>query len=320
MISLNDINLAKNKIASYVHRTPLIYSHSISGMVGADTYFKCENLQKTGSFKARGAFNKMLSLTEEEKQRGVVCYSSGNHAQAVSYVASVLGVRAWVFMPETAVPSKVAACMGYGANVVLYGKTGADAYPKAIECMKEKNLVYIDPVEDYKIMAGQGTSGIEIMEDLPEADAVYVPVGGGGLMTGVSTAIKAISPKTKVIGVEPENMNCVGASFAAKKITKIERKFSIADGLAGDAPGELAFEGVMKNVDEMITVSDEDIEKAMALIIYRTKMFIEPSAAVTLAGLMSGKAFKGNKNVCLLSGGNANLKVVADIFNKVSVY
>ncbi len=320
MISLNDINSAKDKITHYLHRTPIIYSQSISDMVGADTYFKCENLQKTGSFKARGAFNKLLSLNEKEKKRGVVCYSSGNHAQAISYAAAVLGVKAWVFMPETAVPSKVAACRGYGANVVLYGKTGADAYPKAIECMKEKSLVYIDPVEDYYIMAGQGTSGIEIMEDLPRTDTVYVPVGGGGLITGISTAIKAICPKTKVIGVEPENMNCVGVSFVAKKITRIERRFSIADGLAGDAPGELAFEGVMKNVDEMITVSDEEIKKAMALIIYRTKMFIEPSAAVTLAGLMSGKAFKGNKNVCLLSGGNANLKVVADIFNKVSVY
>lgn len=131
--------------------------------------------------------------------------------------AAVLGVKAWVFMPETAVPSKVASCRGYGANVVLYGKTGADAYPKAIECMKEKSLVYIDPVEDYYIMAGQGTSGIEIMEDLPRTDTVYVPVGGGGLITGISTAIKAICPKTKVIGVEPENMNCVGVSFVAKK-------------------------------------------------------------------------------------------------------
>lgn len=319
MIDLNDIDLAKDKITNYLHHTPIIYSQSISDMVGADTYFKCENLQKTGSFKTRGAFNKILSLTEKEKKRGIVCYSSGNHAQAVSYAAAVLGAKAWVFMPETAVPSKVAACRGYGANVMLYGETGADAYPKAMECMKEKNLVYVDPVEDCDVMAGQGTCGIEIMEDLPKTDAIYVPVGGGGLITGISTAVKAISPKTKIIGVEPENMNCVGASFAAKKITKIERKFSIADGLAGDAPGEKAFEGVMKNVDEMITVSDEEIEKALSLIIYRTKMFIEPSAAVTLAGLMSGRAFKGTKNVCLLSGGNANLKVIADIFTKNAI-
>lgn len=319
MINLNDIKQAEERIGGYVHRTPLVFSAGLSRMAGADIYFKCENLQKTGSFKAREAFNRMLSLTDEEKSRGVVCYSSGNHAQAVSYAASVLGIKAWVFMPETAVPAKIAACRGYGAEVVLYGKTGADAYPKAIECMKEKNLVYIDPVEDYGIMSGQGTAGLEIMEDLPDTDAVYVPVGGGGLMTGVSTAVKAVSPNVKVIGVEPENMNCVGASFAAKKITKIERRYSIADGLAGDAPGEKAFEGVMKNVDEMITVSEEEIEKALTLIIYRTKMFIEPSSAVTLAGLMSCRAYVGKKNVCLLSGGNADLKIMAEIFSKNAV-
>lgn len=319
MVNLEDIKCAAKRIANYVHRTPILHSDSISKMAGTDIYFKCENLQKTGSFKARGAFNRLLMLTDEEKARGVVCYSSGNHAQAVSYAASVLGIKAWVFMPETAVAAKVAACRGYGAEVILYGKTGADAYPKAIECMKEKNLVYIDPVEDYGIMSGQGTAGLEITENLPDADAVYVPVGGGGLITGVSAAVKSVLPGVKVIGVEPENMNCVGASFAAEKITKIERKYSIADGLAGDSPGEKAFEGVIKNVDEMITVSDDEIEKALTLIIYRTKMFIEPSAAVALAGLMSGRAFKGRKNVCLLSGGNADLKIMADIFAKNAV-
>lgn len=316
MINLNDIKSAENIIGKYVHHTPLVSSASIGRMIGSEVYFKCENIQKTGSFKARGAFNKILSLTDEEKTRGVVCYSSGNHAQAVSYAASLLGIKAWVFMPETAVPAKIAACKAYGANVVLYGKTGADAYPKAIECMKENNLVYIDPVEDYKIMAGQGTAGLEIINDLPDVDAVYVPVGGGGLMSGVSTAVRALSPKTKIIGVEPENMNCVGTSFAAGKIVKIERKYSIADGLAGDAPGEKAFETVMKNVDEMITVSDVEIAKALTLIVYYTKMFIEPSAAATLAGLLSKKAFVGKKNVCLLSGGNADLSIVADIFSK----
>ena len=246
MIDINDIKSAQKTISGYVHKTPIVHSSCLDKLAGAEVYFKCENLQKTGSFKARGAFNKILSLTDEEKQRGVVCYSSGNHAQAVSYAASVLGIKAYVFMPETATPSKVKASKGYGAEVVLYGKTGADAYPKALECMREKNLVYIDPVEDYKIMAGQGTSALEILEDLKDIDTIYVPVGGGGLMTGVSTAIKALSPKTKVIGVEPENMNCVGVSFHNGKITKIERKYSIADGLAGDAPGEKAFEGVMK--------------------------------------------------------------------------
>ncbi len=319
MIDINDIKSAQKTISGYVHRTPLVHSNCIDKMVGSEVYFKCENLQKTGSFKARGAFNKILSLTDEEKARGVVCYSSGNHAQAVSYAASLLGINAYVFMPETAAPAKVKASKGYGANVVLYGKTGADAYPKALECMREKNLVYVDPVEDYKIMAGQGTSALEILEDLSDIDAIYVPVGGGGLMTGVSTAIKALSPKTKVIGVEPENMNCVGASFHNGKITKIERKYSIADGLAGDAPGEKAFEGVMKNVDEMITVSDEEISDALVKIMHYTKMYVEPSSAVTLAGIISKKAFLGKRNVCLLSGGNANIEVLSEIFKKSNI-
>ena len=319
MIDINNIKSAQKTISAYVHRTPLVHSERIDEMVGSEVYFKCENLQKTGSFKVRGAFNKILSLTDEEKARGVVCYSSGNHAQAVSYAASLLGINAYIFMPETATPAKVKASNGYGANVVLYGKTGADAYPKALECMREKNLVYIDPVEDYKIMAGQGTSALEILEDLKDIDAIYVPVGGGGLMTGVSTAIKALSPKTKVIGVEPENMNCVGESFHNGKITKIERKYSIADGLAGDAPGEKAFEGVMKNVDEMITVSDDEISDALVKIMHYTKMFVEPSAAVTLAGVISKKAYLGKRNVCLLSGGNASFEVLAEILKKSNI-
>lgn len=319
MIDINDIKSAQKTISGYVHKTPIVHSSCLDKLAGAEVYFKCENLQKTGSFKARGAFNKILSLTDEEKKRGVVCYSSGNHAQAVSYAASVLGIKAYVFMPETATPSKVKASKGYGAEVVFYGKTGADAYPKALECMREKNLVYIDPVEDYKIIAGQGTSALEILEDLKDIDTIYVPVGGGGLMTGVSTAIKALSPKTKVIGIEPENMNCVGVSFHNGKITKIERKYSIADGLAGDAPGEKAFEGVMKNVDEMITVSDEEISDALVKIMHYTKMFVEPSSAVTLAGILSKKAFLGKRNVCLLSGGNANLEVLSEILKKSNI-
>ncbi len=319
MIDLNDIKAAEKNIETvrtHVHRTPLMSCSSIRQIVGGEVYFKCENLQKTGSFKIRGAFNKLLSLSEEERKKGVVCYSSGNHAQAVSYAASVMGVPAWVYMPETVVLSKIEATKNYGGNVVLYGKTGADAYPKALAFAKENGLVYIDPVEDNCIMAGQGTSALEILSDLPDADTIYVPVGGGGLISGIAAAVKGISPNIKVIGVEPENMNCVGASVKSGKITKIERKYSIADGLAGDAPGPKAFEAVSKYVDDMITVSDEEIEKALLLILERAKLFIEPSSAVTLAGLLAKKSFIGNKNVCLLSGGNASRKIIADILIK----
>lgn len=316
MISITDVWQAKARISSYVHKTPLVHSSNLSMLLGSDVYFKCENLQKTGSFKARGAFNSILSLTPDERQKGIVCYSSGNHAQAVCYAAKTLNVEAWVYMPVNAIKSKVDACKGYGGHIVLTGSTGAEAYPKAVEFTKEHGLNYIDPVENAAIMAGQGTSGLEILEDLPDVDAVYVPVGGGGLISGIAAAIKGLSPSTKVIGVEPENMNCMNASINAGKITKIERKYSVADGLAGDAPGPMAFENASKYVDEFITVSDSEIIKAMELIMQRTKMFIEPSGAASFAGLCSGRAYRGSKNACLISGGNADFKLLSDIFNK----
>jgi len=316
MINLHDIWDAKKRVSNYIHHTQMLHSASISRMVGAGVYLKCENLQKTGSFKVRGAFNHILSLTGEQKKAGVVCYSNGNHAQAVSYAASLLGVEAWVVMPETAVPEKVAACKEYGGHIILHGKSGADTYPKSIELMTEKGLAYIDPCEDEKIMAGQGTIGLEMLEALPDADVIYVPVGGGGLISGIATAVKELSPKTKVIGVEPERMNCMSASMAAGRIVKIERKSSIADGLSGDAPGINAFGIASKYVDDMITVSEDEIARATLLVMQRTKMFIEPSAGATVAALLSSRSALGKKNICLLSGGNANLKVLAELFSK----
>lgn len=314
MLNVADIESTACRIAHYVHTTPLASSSSLGSMVGSEVYFKCENLQKTGSFKVRGAFNTLLSLTDDEKARGVVCYSSGNHAQAVAYASSVLGIRSQLFMPENAIAAKVNACKAYGGSITSYGKTGSEAHAKALEYMQTSNSTYIDPVEDPRIMAGQGTIGLEILQDLPGVDTIYVPVGGGGLISEISAAIKALSSKTTVIGVEPEHMNCMGASFSAGRITTIPSRYSIADGLAGTAPGEKAFAEVMDNVDEMVTVSDEEIATALTLIVTYTKMLIEPSAAVSFAGLLLKKT--SGKNVCILSGGNANLHVIADIFSQ----
>lgn len=313
MISINDIKEAKERVRGHVHRTPLIGSESISGIAGTKLFFKCENLQKTGSFKTRGAFNRILSLPEEVRSRGICCYSSGNHAQAVCYAAGVLGIDAYVYMPETAAPSKVAACRAYGGHITQYGQTGADVFPIAKAFAEEKGIAYIDPVEDPYIMAGQGTAGLEIMEDLPDADTVYVQIGGGGLMSGVATAIKSLRPSVRVIGVEPEHMNCMSASLAAGRITKIERRYSIADGLAGDAPGPLAFETVSRLVDEVITVSDEEIARATLLLMERAKLVAEPSGACALAGILSGKGPKGSRTVCMISGGNVNNQVLAKL-------
>ncbi|MBQ1422960.1 MAG: pyridoxal-phosphate dependent enzyme [Lachnospiraceae bacterium] len=316
MIGVSDIWEAKKRIGGYVHRTPLIGSESIGEIAGAPVFFKCENLQKTGSFKTRGAFNRILSLTKEERSKGVCCYSSGNHAQAVCYAAKILGIDAYVYMPETATPSKVEACRSYGGRITQYGKTGADVYPAAKAFAEKNGIFYVDPVEDPYIMAGQGTAGLEIMEAMPDADTVYVQIGGGGLMTGVATAVKSLSPSVRIIGVEPENMNCMSASLEAGRITKIERRCSIADGLAGDAPGPLAFEGVSRYVDEVITVSDEEIGRATLLLMQRAKMVTEPSGACALAGLLSGKAVKGKKNVCMISGGNVNDAVLAELLSR----
>ncbi len=313
MLELQQVQSALRRVEPYVHHTPLIGSTGISRLAGRKVYFKCENFQKTGSFKIRGAMNSILSLTKKEKERGIICYSSGNHAQAVSYAAAILGIEAWVFMPENAVPAKVAACKGYGGHIVLYGSTGAESRIKALEMAKKKNLVYIDPVENLNIMAGQGTVGLEILADLPQADVAYVPVGGGGLISGIATAIKGLSAGTKVIGVEPTVMNCVGLSVHNGRITTIPRKYSIADGLAGDAPGPLAFENASHYVDEWMTVSDRQISQAMELILQRCKFVIEPSAAVTLAALLSRKAKKGSREVCVLSGGNVNLQALSTI-------
>lgn len=316
MVNLHDIWEARQRISPYIHHTQLLHSSSLSHMLGAEVYLKCENLQKTGSFKVRGAFNHILSLTDEQKKAGVICYSSGNHAQAVCYAATLLGVEAWVVMPEITTPAKVAACREYGGHIVLYGQTGADTYPKSIELMNEKGLIFIDPCEDEKIIAGQGTVGLEMLEAVPDADVVYIPVGGGGLISGIATAVKELSPTVKVVGVEPERMNCMSVSVAAGKITKIIRQPSIADGLSGEAPGEMAFAAAMKYVDDMVTVSENEIAEATLLVMQRTKMFIEPSAGATVAGLFSKRSFYGKKNLCLLSGGNANLKVLAELFLK----
>ena len=313
MIGISDIWEAKKRIRDYVHVTPLVGSENIGSMAGSFVYFKCENMQKTGSFKARGAFNRILSLSDEKKERGVCCYSSGNHAQAVCYAARTLGVKAYVWMPETATESKIEACRAYGGEITLYGKTGGDCAPLAKEFSEKNGVFYIDPCEDPYIMAGQGTAGLEIMEVLPDVDTVYCQVGGGGLMSGVATAIKSLSPDTKIIGVEPETMNCMSNSIHAGKISPIERQYSIADGLAGSAPGPNAFEICSGLLDDIITVSDDEIARATKLIIERCKLTAEPSGAAALAGLLSGKSECGRKTVCMISGGNYNKAVLSDI-------
>ena len=316
MLSIKDVSDAHARMAPYIHHTPLVQSTCLGEMAGCHVFFKCENLQKTGSFKIRGAINRMLSLSPEEQRRGVVCYSSGNHAQAVAYAAKALGISASLFMPETATPAKVAACRSYGGQVTLFGQTGADCRPLAEKASREEGRIYIDPVEDPLIISGQGTTGLEILEDLPHPDVVYIPVGGGGLCSGIATAIKALSPQTKVVGVEPAYYDYMTRSIHAGKITSIRQRPSIADGLAGSAPGPMAFEICSALLDDIFTVSEEEIAQATRLILERTKLLAEPSGATAFAGLLSGRGPQGKNVVCVISGGNANFSVLASLLTQ----
>ena len=289
MLTLREVEAAAERIGPGLHRTPLIGSASLSALAGAPVHFKCEQMQKTGSFKARGALNRLSTLSEEEKARGVVCYSSGNHAQAVCWAARELGIEAWVYMPVSATPAKVAACRGYGGHIVQVGNNGAETQPHARAFAQEHGCVWVDPVEDPLIMAGQGTAGLEIADQLPGVDAVFVPVGGGGLLSGVAAAIKGRAPGARVIGVEPQCMDAVQASLAAGRIVERPRRETLADGLSKSAPGPLAFENIRQWVDEVITVTEEEIARATLLLMQRAKVFIEPSAAASLAGLAGAR-------------------------------
>lgn len=318
MIGIEEVKRAKKVINACImknmmHDTPLLRSASISEIAGTDVYLKCENFQKTGSFKVRGAFNHISTLSEEQRKKGVVCASTGNHSQAVGYAASMMGMKSWLVMPEYTTQIKQECSRKYGTEIVVSGSTWKETYEKAIEISREYGCDYIDPGEDESLIAGQGTLGLEILEKLSDVDTVYVPVGGGGMIAGIAIAVKEISPKTRVIGVEPEHMNAMYQSFHSGKIEIIKRIPSVADGLGGISPCVLPYEIVSRYVDDMITVSEEEIKEATRLILQRTKILAEPSGATALAGLLSGKAYAGKKNVCIVSGGNAEPEVLAEI-------
>lgn len=320
MIGIEEVKRAKEVINTCIiknmmHDTPLIRSASISEIAGTEVYLKCENLQKTGSFKVRGAFNHISTLSEEQRKKGVVCASTGNHSQAVGYAASMLGMKSWLVMPEYTTMIKQECSRRYGTKVIIAGSAWKETYEKVLEISREYGCDYIDPGEDESLIAGQGTLGIEILEALPDVDAIYVPVGGGGMIAGIAIAVKEISPDTRVIGVEPEHMNAMYRSFHSGKIEIIKRIPSVADGLGGVSPCVLPYEIVSRYVDDMITVSEEEIKEATRLILQRTKMLAEPSGATALAGLLSGKVYTGKKNVCIVSGGNAEPEVLAEILS-----
>lgn len=318
-IGIRDICEARERIAGVAHRTPLLHSAAFSGWSGCEVYIKAENLQKTGSFKCRGASNKILSLSREEGARGIVTASSGNHGQAVAYASALCGYEATVIMPEGGSKAKAASIKGYGAKLLFCGTNSEERLAFADRLRDERGLVFVPPYDDPKVMAGQGTIGLEILEDLRDASAVLVPTGGCGLISGVATAIKEQNPSVKVYGVEPQGSNSTGLSFKNGRRTRLERTSSVADGILTLIPGELTFPVVMRCVDGMLEVTEEQILHAQRMALERCKLLIEPSGCVPLAAILSGalpEELRGKKVVALASGGNIALDRLAGFLAK----
>jgi threonine dehydratase len=317
MLSFKDIQEAYDILKPVVKRTPLEKSKTFSHMIKTNVYLKQENLQTTGSFKIRGAYNKIYHLTPQERRRGVVCASAGNHAQGVAHASTLMGLNSTVFMPIYTSPTKIIATRSYGATVVLKGITYDDAADAAKKYAKEKKIMFVHAFNDNFVIAGQGTIGIEIFEVLPEVDVVLVPVGGGGLISGIALALKTLKPTVKVIGVEAEGAQSMKLSLEKNKIVPLKSIMTIADGIAIKTPKELTFSLAQQYVDEVVTVNDEEIANALYLLLQRAKLVVEPAGTVALAALLSKKVSFPKKNVVvILSGGNINLSLLTQIIEQ----
>ena len=305
LIEQDDILAAREIIAGRVHRTPVIGSSYLGGQARVQLYFKLELFQKTGSFKPRGVLNKLHHLSPEDEQKGVITLSAGNHAQALAWAATQSGIPSTVVMPAASLRSKIEATRSYGGEVIL---TEGDLLETCLTIQKKRGLTLVHPFDDPMIIAGQGTVGVEILEDVPQVDAVVVGVGGGGLISGIATALKAEKPEVKVIGVEPEGASAMTQSLQRGEPVHLDHVDTVADGLAAPFAGQHTLAHVQAYVDDMVIVSDQEIVEAMGLILERCKVIAEPAAASTLAALLSGKVRlpQGATVVCVLSGGNVD--------------
>lgn len=316
-LTLQRVKEAADVLKGVVHMTPLDFSGTFSEFTGSRVYLKLENLQRTGSFKIRGAYYALAGMTEEEKKRGVITASAGNHAQGVAYAASRLGTEATVVMPERAPLSKVAATKAYGARVILAGENYDEAYEHALSRQHSTGAVYIHAYDDVRIMAGQGTVALEILQQLPAVEVVVVPVGGGGLAAGTAYVLKKLRPEVTVLGVQAQ------AAFAPDEGTPGDRGNetaaipSIADGIAVGKPGRVALEIASRFVDDMVRVDDEEVSRAMLLLLERSKLVVEGAGAAGLAALLQGKkAFPGKNVVVLLTGGNVDMNMISVIIER----
>lgn len=314
-LSRQDFEQARARVAPHIHRTPLLTSRLLSEHTGFDVRLKAEMFQRTGSYKIRGPLNKFAHLTEEEKRRGVICSSAGNHAQGVALAAALNGIKAVVVMAENATPSKIEATRAYGAEVVLHGTIWDEANERCKELARERGLTYIHPFDDPQLVAGQGTLGLEIYEDWPEVDAVVVPIGGGGLISGVSMALKSLNPKIRIIGVESSGAPKMKRSVEAGRLITLDQVDCRIDGLKVKRVSEYTFEVVRNFVDDIVTLPDEKIFDAIVWIMAHCKVVAEGAAAAPVAALLNGliKAPKGSRVVAVLSGGNLNLDQIRNL-------
>lgn len=317
MITVEEAKKARIMISPFVKETNLTKDVSLSKETNMNVYLKLENKQNSGSFKMRGACYKIHTLSEEEKKRGVIAASAGNHAQGVAFTATKLNIESTVVMPVTSPISKISATRNYGAKVVLYGNTYDEAYKKACELQKETNQTFVHPYNDEKVMIGQSTVALEILEQLPEVDAIIVPIGGGGLISGVASIAKQLKPSIYIIGVQSVNAPSMKQSIDDNKIETVETTPSIADGINVGTPGSNTFEYVKKYVDEIVLVSEESIASAVLRLLEKKKNVVEGSGATPVAAITTHK-FPNliNKNVvCLISGGNIDVNILENIIN-----
>jgi len=317
VIELADVQRAWDVVRGQVRHTPTKRSSALSEMTGAEMHLKLENFQRTGSFKVRGALNKVHALTATERKAGVVAASAGNHAQGVAYAAAKAGVKATIFMPEDATLAKVAATKGYGAEIRLVGKDYQEAYEAAVAFQQRAGATFVHAFEDPLVMAGQGTLGIEMLQDMPDLDAILVPIGGGGLIAGIATAAKALKPGIEVIGVQAAGASSIAPSLQKGSPVTLESASTMADGIAVRRSGALTLEVIKEKVDRVVTVSEPEIAAGILFLLERAKAVVEGAGAVTLAAAMHGKVDLRGKRACaLVSGGNIDMTLVSRIIQK----
>jgi threonine dehydratase len=317
MLSIDLIHEARERIWRYVHRTPVITSRAFDERAGCSVFFKCENFQRAGAFKMRGATNRIRALTEEERARGVVAFSSGNHAQAVALASHDAGVRAVIAMPTDAPRAKVEATKGYGAEVVFYDRLKDDREQVAREIAGRNGATLVPPYDDYLVMAGQGTCAMELFEEISDLDAIVTPFGGGGLFAGASVAARSLNPRVECFAVEPEAADDARQSLIKGERVKIAPPQTIADGARPQSPGELTFPFLQKNAADVLTVTDAEIVEAMKFLLLRLKILVEPTGALSAAAVLAGKLPANARRVgVVLSGGNVDADALARLLKE----